>query len=227
MRVVIQCAGVKIATAGSLRDHRSATLGNRLCFVAHPEQPSQVRPDDPVAPGSGFTWRDRLVEYNDGVEATHNPDGLELAGDLYEPKAYGILMEAFGYDNVYIMSAGWGLVRASYWLPCYDITFSAAKDVPPHARRRMTEDGWKDFNHLLEDWQEGEIGSREEVHFFGGQSYLPLYVELARGLPCPKIVHQKSATPDIEGFTIRRYTGRTSTNWHYAAVSEFLRRVFP
>ena len=35
------------------------------------------------------------------------------------------LVEIFGIDNVYILSAGWGLIRASFLTPNYDITFSA------------------------------------------------------------------------------------------------------
>lgn len=230
MRIVIQCAGSKIAMARPFKDE----TGFPLRFVAHPDLthpgPQQVRPDDLIKPGSSATWRDLLIEYNDLGEANEenhtNSFGLSMAGDLYEPRAYGSLVRVFGYENVYILSAGWGLVRASYWLPTYDITFSSAKDVPAYARRRMTEDGWKDFNHLLEDWQDGEIEPKEEIVFFGGQSYLPLYVDLARGIPCQKLIYQKSATPEIEGFTIRRYAGKTSTNWHYAAIRDFMGEDF-
>jgi hypothetical protein len=58
------------------------------------------------------------------VGGARNPLGLYPAYRLYENRVYGRLVEAFGVENIYILSAGWGLIRADFLTPYYDITFS-------------------------------------------------------------------------------------------------------
>ena len=110
MKVIIQCASRKHGDAGKLR----TPSGEAVAFVAHPELiealPLCVRyysPDDTVEPGAG-TWRDTLNAYN---EEGQNPCRLRRAVDLYKPKVYRDLVEAFGWANVFILSAGWDLIQ--------------------------------------------------------------------------------------------------------------------
>ncbi len=143
MKVVIQCAGRKRDGAGRLRDE----AGAEVAFVARPDLYTDglaafrpCRPDNPAGPEAG-TWRDVLARYNERyAREGANPDRLLPAGDLYSPRVYRGLTDAFGPANVFILSAGWGLVRADFLLPDYDITFSNQPNVPRYARRGRRED---------------------------------------------------------------------------------------
>ena len=223
MKVVIQCAGRKRDGAGRLRDG----AGAEVTFVTHPDlytdEPALFRlcrPDDPAGPDLG-AWRDVLARYNERyAREGANPDRLLLAGDLYSPRVYRGLTDAFGPANVFILSAGWGLVRADFLLPDYDITFSNQKKVPKYARRGRREDGsWRDFNQL----RDAGLTPGEAVYFFGGRDYLPLYYRLADDLPGRKVIHHKTATPRRAGYEYEAYTGPANTNWHYPAAEAFIR----
>ena len=58
-----------------------------------------------------------------------SPFGLLPAYQLYENSTYNRLVDRFGLSNVYILSAGWGLIPADFLTPHYDITFSASADA--------------------------------------------------------------------------------------------------
>lgn len=183
MRIVIQCASAKDPGAGTLR----TPSGTPVSFVAKPAEASRedpcgtyARPDDPVD-GQGRTWRELLVAYND---AGANPDHLVPAGRLYRPPVYSKLVDHFGLQNVYILSAGWGLVRGDFLLPRYDITFSSSAD---RHKRRTRHDQWADFPHLDD--------TGEPIVFFGGKDYLPLFCLLTSGFMSPRKVFFRSATP--------------------------------
>ena len=51
-----------------------------------------------------------LIRYNrQGL----NPDGLFRGAELYKPPVYRALVERSGWQNVFILSAGWGLIRST------------------------------------------------------------------------------------------------------------------
>ena len=133
MKTVIQGAARKTPGAGSL----AAADGRPILFVAHPAlappDPRRVlaRPDDRAQ--DGRTWRARLMAYNDGPD---NPLNLLPAYQLYAHDAYRALAQTFGIDEVFILSAGWGLISASFLTPSYDITFKATKTAPWKRRRQ-------------------------------------------------------------------------------------------
>jgi hypothetical protein len=81
-----------------------------------------------------------LLRYN--RKPAGNPLGLYSAWQLYENKAYARLVDQLGIDRVYILSAGWGLIRADFLTPCYDITFSQSADS---YKRRRKADRYQDF----------------------------------------------------------------------------------
>ena len=145
MIVVIQCAGDKRADAGHMKDD----AGRKVPFVADPASapPSDSviykRPDD--AASSGRSYRDVLEDYNRNQRAD-NPLGLLPAWKLYTKPAYRKLAKHFGIDSLYILSAGWGLVKADYLLPKYDITFSASAEDYKH--RQEQDRGYCDFAML-------------------------------------------------------------------------------
>jgi len=124
MKIVIQCAASKVPDAGSLTDAN----GKSVLFVANPALAPQsetciyARPDDPA--GNELTWHDVLLEYNKEYKHTGaNRLGLLPAYRLYAPQIYRQLVDHFGVSNVFILSAGWGLISADFLTPKYDITF--------------------------------------------------------------------------------------------------------
>src|SRR5579862_6414267 len=122
MIVVIQCAAGKQHDAGRMKTADGAPVE----FVADPmEAPFDppvvyARPDD--LPGER-TWRQLLSDYNNQPE--DNPLELLPAYQLYENSAYRGLADRFGLANLFILSAGWGLLSSEFLTPHYDITFTA------------------------------------------------------------------------------------------------------
>ena len=145
--VVMLCARSKQPDAGHLRRGD----GRKVMFVARPHPaPADdglvyARPDDTA--DSGLSWRKELLRYNQHHQATgDNPLGLLPAWNLYRNQIYPQLWEKYGPDNLYILSAGWGLIRADFLTPAYDITFSSgARGATAHQRRgkRDTYDDWR------------------------------------------------------------------------------------
>ena len=94
------------------------------------------RPDDVAR--SGLSWRDELANYNEAHGSTQaNPLGLLPAWRLYQEPTYEYLVDRLGTGNVFILSAGWGLVSAAFLTPNYDITFtkkSGKLQAPPISR---------------------------------------------------------------------------------------------
>ncbi len=122
MIVVIQRASRKARNAG----HLVTADGQPVTFVAHPEMAPKngkyvyARPDEDS--GNGKSWRDVLLAYN--RKPSSNPLALLPAFQLYENPVYELLVQRLGVQNMYILSAGWGLIRSDFVTPDYDITFS-------------------------------------------------------------------------------------------------------
>jgi hypothetical protein len=216
-KIVIQCAGSKYKNAGRL----TTFSGENVLFAAHPElydlEDKCFRPDDLKA-DTGSTWREYLELYN---LKSSNPNNLLKAGELYKPPIYEALITAFCETNVYILSAGWGLVRSDYLLPYYDITFSN-KGMPYSIRR--TNDSFEDFNQL----SSSNIEPDETIYFFGGQSYLPLYQKLTRTITTRKVIyHAHGAAIQIQGYECIPSPFRGNTNWHYVCAFGFINGTVP
>ena len=216
MKVVIQCAGLKQPDPRRLRKQ----TGEEIVFVAHPEQCESTplvrycRPDDTVGPDDA-TWRDTLATYH--REGT-NPNQLRRAADLYRPKVYRALVDAFDWPNVFILSAGWGLIRSDFLTPDYDITFSG-QGKPQSRRSKTCDEPWMDFNHL-QDYDSPD----DTVHFFGGLDYLQLYYTLTQHLSARKIIHYKGRLTRRQDYDYAAYSKPGKQNWHYAAARDFISR---
>lgn len=215
MKIVIQCAASKDPAAGMM----TTSDGTPVLFVADPARAPvrtdivYARPDDFAEDGQ--RGRDGLLLYN--LQPGDNPLGLLPAWRLYRHPVYGKLIERFGEAKIFILSAGWGLIRSDFLTPAYDITFSAQAE--PFKRRRPS-DAYSDFNML-----EGQ--QNEPVAFFGGKDYLPLFCRLTTNYAGPRIVAFNSASlPEAHGVRFVRYHTRTRTNWHYEAVNAFLDGAF-
>lgn len=209
MKVVIQCAASKREGAGMMERRNGA----KVKFVADPALAPHAngvvyaRPDDPAEYGS--TWRDEVLEYNRSPGS--NPLGLLRASELYTEDVYQLLASRFGVDNLFILSAGWGLIPADFLTPNYDITFSSGKKIASYKRRKKA-DPYQDLCLFPSD-------SDEPVVFLGGKDYVPKFVSLtaeAKGLRV--IFYNAKDEPKAPGCTLVRFYPKkpgTRTNWQY------------
>lgn len=113
-------------------------------FCAKTDGKNIVRPFDKNE--NGKTWYE-VVEENQNSTS----DALSEAYKLYLPKGdkflYREVYEIFG-DRLLILSSGWGLVKATYRLPLYEITFNETKADINH--RNYIDTNYNDINHLPE-----------------------------------------------------------------------------
>ena len=210
MIIVIQCTAKKQDHAGHLRTRD----GRSVMFVAKPDAAPvgtgqlYARPDD--VSDTGESWRTVLQEYNEeynGAPGT-NPYCLLPAWQLYKNGTYKILADHCGTDRLYILSAGWGLIRADFLTPNYDITFSRAEPF----KQRDCPEAFEDFSL--------PPGIEYDIVFFGSRGYIRLFCRLTAHAKGRRTVFYagntvgEDATP---GCTLRKYEPSKNTyrNWHY------------
>jgi hypothetical protein len=157
------------------------------------------------------SWRGRLLDYN--KNPGNNPLGLYPAWRLYANRVYEQLVERFGVEKVYIASAGWGLIRADFLTPAYDITFSQAAEK---YKRRKLSDNYRDVCMIPEQ-------TDEPIMFFGSKSYVPLFCTLTGAVTNRRIVFYNSTpAPEAPGCTLERFVTATRTNWQYECAKALL-----
>lgn len=185
-------------------------------FVARPDDaPSggnqiHARPDD--ISDTGKSWRNVLCEYN--AASGDNPLGLLPAWRFYKNQTYEILADHCGHERLYILSAGWGLIRADFLTPNYDITFSKASNVE-RFKRRSRKDTYEDFAL--------PSGTTDSIVFFGGRDYVPLFCKLtARTKVHRTVFYAGKGGIDAPGCALRRF-GNAFTNWHYQCAKAFVK----
>lgn len=208
--VVIQCAGSKAHYAPSLQtpDRR------QVRFVARPDKAKDdgehyARPDDKAEDGK--TWQEKLLDYN--RVGAGNPLGLLTAASLYRPGIYKSLSDELPPSRLFILSAGWGLIRSDFLLPGYDITFS--NQAKPVFQRKESAP-FADIKGLPAD-------SVEPVLFFGGKAYRQLFADLTASIKSKRIVFYNSTVkPTIAGCTLQRFETNRKRNWHYECAQAFL-----
>ncbi|MDE0053114.1 MAG: hypothetical protein OXP28_05585 [Gammaproteobacteria bacterium] len=165
-------------------------------------------PDDPS--GNRRTWRDELLEYNRRSE--DNPLGLLPAWRLYKNAVYSQLVEAFGLNNVFILSAGWGLLAADFLTPNYDITFSQAEAY----KKRRVRDCYYDLR-MLPTERAGRIV------FVGGEKYVGLFDALTDGSAGKRVIFYNSDRAlVVQGCSCVRFETTTRTNWHYECAKALI-----
>ena len=98
----------------------------------------------------------------------------------------------------FILSAGWGLIKADFLAPDYDITFSSQADA---WKRRNKRDVFRDFAQMTQ----AELSVSEPIYFFGGKDYLPLYYKLTRTLAARKVIYFVAATSRGSNLLYKRY----------------------
>ena len=211
MIVVIQCAATKTPNAGCLQQQD----GKNVKFVADPEcAPTgtgcvYARPDDIT--DTGRSWRDELQKYN--ALPHDNPLRLLPAWQLYQNKTYRLLAKRYGLDRLYILSAGWGLIRSDFLTPMYDITFS---NSACKFKRRRKKDNYEDLRMLPRT-------TVEPIVFFIGKAYIGLACDLTNEIKAEKFLFYNSKNvPHAPNFVRKRYLTNIRTNWHYQCAKDFM-----
>jgi hypothetical protein len=217
---VMQCAGTK-RSGGYLR----SASGRRILFVGRPDlAPRAVdcehaHPDDRSDVGSS-TWRDVVVSYNNDQS---NPERLWRAFELYAPPAaptiYRSLVNRFGIESVFILSAGWGLIRADFLTPQYDITFAPEAKAKAPWKHRGRGDEYRDLCHL-------DQTTTSPIVFVGGNSYLPLFCRLTAGIRKRTIMYNSGVPPKAPGCNVERFVGKRRMNWQYDCAEWLLSNDF-
>jgi hypothetical protein len=220
VRIVIQCAGSKDLAAPTLSRH-----GTELKFVAYPKivHSNECAPWDEIPGLDGNTWIDCVRNYNDkktlppGI-AVSNGQNLTRAGSLYRRSIYQKLINSVGSHNVYILSAGWGLVYTDDKIPSYDITFSSSVKIPKDAR--ITSAVRTNYDTVRQI-----IDGDEDIHLFITAEYAMYWMSLFPGMGGRCVVlhwRQGQATPlGWAGQTFFHNCGSCKTNWHYIAAKQF------
>ena len=220
MIVVIQCAGGKNPCAGRFKTED----GRPILFVADPNKAPEgkgvvyERPDDrPAKPGRSY--REELVEYN--RRPGDNPLALLPAWKLYTNRVYAKLVHTFGTRNVFILSAGWGLIASDFLTPDYDITFSNSARGNDAYKRRRKKNVFKEDLRMLPADRTGPIV------FLGGKDYIPLFCTLTEDAKSERIVFYRcdgnsNNPPDAPGCNLRCFETSTRTNWHYECATELM-----
>jgi hypothetical protein len=132
---------------------------------------------------------------------------------FYENDTYRHLVRQHGVDKVYILSAGWGLIGAEFLTPMYDITFSATADSYKIRRKR----------HQNSDLCLLPADTDDDIVFFGGKDYTPLFCSLTRPMRTRKtIFYNSQSPPEAPGCVLERFATPMRTNWHYECARAFL-----
>ena len=225
MIVVIQCAATKNRTGRFKTED-----GRDILFVADPTRDPDdkgkiyKRPDDLT--GSGLSYREELVKYNRDHQSdpAGGPYGFfpayKLYSPRYDPHIYTKLVERFGIQNVFILSAGWGLIDADFLTPNYDITFRKGKCDELY-KFRDKHDHYDDLSRL-------PVDSNGPIVFLGGKDYVPLFCRLTKGAKSERIVFyyyngRSDNPPDAPGCSMRRFKSKNLRNWFYECAIALIR----
>jgi hypothetical protein len=117
---------------------------------------------------------------------------------LYADDLYRRLANRFGVQNLYILSAGWALIRADFLTPYYDITFSQTRKDQRYKRRRES-DHYDDFAML-------PAATDESIVFFGSKAYVASFCFLTKNSRCEKTVfYNTSQVPEAPGCMLKKF----------------------
>ena len=220
MIIVIVGTSRKNENAG----HMKTKDGRRIVFVADPENAQKQNalklnsivyrhPDDKAR--AGKSWKEMLLEYNN--RCIHDPSSntLELlpARQLYKHRRYEELVSAFGSQNTFILSEGWGLISADFLTPNYDITFSRSAASNLWALRR-NKDCDTDLMMLPKE-------TDKPVVFLGGKEYIPFFCHLTKDVESKRIIFYNSKDRlSATGCTLSRFDTAALTNWYHVCARE-------
>ena len=116
--------------------------GKPVIFVAHPNwrhRMPRTSTRGPMMFDDGRSWRARFL----GIQPGGTPATRSACfprGNSMNPHESSRMVNRFGLDSVFILSAGWGLIPARFLTPAYDITFSQVPK-PERWKRRLQRRG--------------------------------------------------------------------------------------
>lgn len=179
---------------------------------------NEFLPDNRI-PNMEITWRDFVL-------TNQNQNIIPFrAYELYKRNEYRQLFNRFG-NSFYVLSAGWGLVKADFRLPNYDITFSNNAELI-NKRNYNLPPAYIDFNHLE------NTNDNEDIIYVGGENYLSFFYNLTENLKNRKIIYYHSINhpkPHTGNFLYRRYypnNPKLRTNWHYELAGKISKGIIP
>lgn len=209
MKIVFPCASKKNKTPFIYNS-------KEICFVSQPKANTEkkifVTPDEAIM-NENLTWRSI-------INKQENRNDLTKAYELYKHEIYKMLYEKFK-NNLYIFSAGWGIVSAEFKLPDYDITFSSGKKIQECTKRKK-EQHFDDFNHL------NGVDKNEKIIFIGLEKYLNSFLSLVAKLPNEIIIfHKNKNTLSLKGTSekikFKKFERGTNRKWHYLCAEELIK----
>lgn len=209
MKIIISCSNRKNGKPLKYKD-KIINFTSRKDEIDQ-KQESYFHPDD-LIPNENISWRD-LISLQELVDLTP-------AHNMYKNKIYNSLYNKFGND-LFIYSAGWGIVRADFKLPNYNITFSKGNNIPLYAKRNFNDE-FNDYNQLK------EIDENERLIFIAGKDYVLPFCNLSQHLSNEIIILHSSLSVlknnkylSKSNFHFVHYKTNLRTNWHY----EFARKL--
>ena len=190
--------------------------GKRIKFVASPKDAPPENGIEYCKPSDQIPGANKNKTWNDLVLEQKHSDFIE-AYKLYSDDVYRGLFREYG-NNFYILSAGWGIIRACFKIPAYDITYSKAGNMPKWVKRNDNA-GWLDINHLKED---AAKSPSTPIILFAGVDYVPHFQRMACGIKNRKIIMYRSKKVEqLPGFEYVYYETRKKI-WPPQAAKEFL-----
>ena len=217
-KVVMICAKGKQVNSNIIH----LNFNEPITFVAQPNGVNTFLPDENIL-HSKMTWRDYVTK-NQGPEI--------IPFKSYQLYIHGVYQNLFNFfgDRLFILSAGWGLVKAEFRLPNYNITFSSS--AKPEYKRVFNnlDPPFNDFNDLTYNHNVGLNSENEDIVFIGSPDYIPLFIKLTQNLKCRKIIYWKRMKPKpipIElpipnnTFLYRFYNTAKNRNWHYELAQKY------
>ncbi len=152
--------------------------GKQVSFCAKPKLAPKdgiiyVHPDDRIRTRlQKATWREWINSIQEKKDILDSYNLLE-AYRLYDNAVYKKLYKKY-QDKLYIFSDAWGIIKASYRLPKYNVTFSSGKEK--HRMRNSNPPYFNDFNHLL------NIKSDDDIKLVAGSDYIIPFCEMTKSL---------------------------------------------
>lgn len=220
-KVVIQCAGGKVAAPTFLNENGVIAFRSKSFFSKNILAPWST------ISGTSTTWIDIVHEYNERSTlpqniSVQNDSVLINAADLYSNPAYRNLRECFGYESIFILSAGWGLVRGDTKIPPYDITFSNAAE----GNCQITPSERVKYNSAKLN-----VGECDELHLFITRKYLEywnlFFSERMHDVKNVILHWRKGQYVPYGNYSVFEHDCEGKTNWHYQAVNQFLSSMSP
>jgi hypothetical protein len=211
MKIIISCSKSKNGDS-FLHNGTAINFVSRVDGLGA-ENELYVHPDD-LIPNEKNTWRDLVSQQEIRNE-------LLPAYQLYKHSIYSSLFRHYS-DDLFIFSAGWGIVKADFRLPKYNVTFSNGKNVPIYSKRNKN-DLFNDFNHL-----EG-IDENETIVLIASKDYVLPFCQQTNHLPNQKVIIYKNMGvlnhnpyANINNFRFKHYLTNERRKWHYEYANKLI-----